>query len=353
MRHGLWLAILFGTSSGLLALTAGAEAAERALPDCAAAEARSVKLLGEHKLLDSRSELATCAASSCPTDIRDACTRQAAELTARVPTLTFDVENPSGKDLSQIAVTMDGRPLGEGLDKLSGVEFELDPGEHTFSFAEPGRPSVERRVSVREGDKSRERIAAHLFDTPSQPLAKEAPQTERGVLVQFYSPSDAWADGRWALTNKEHQIVCPFPCSHVVEDHSGLLVRRIPAQYGHEEEYYPLPDTLRVPPGRKGRLVVSKPRLLGTYGRWGAVFPILVGLPITIAGIDLLAVPPSSSVLSPGESVALGLVGTVLGSLLIGGGISWIVLARDPNADIVDATSTALRGRPRPFAFTF
>jgi hypothetical protein len=351
MRDARGLVLLFPMLLGLLGLAAPAWAADPSAAECSASDQKAAELESLHKLLEARGELATCSAPTCPADVRDGCARRAKDLAGRVPTVALEIKGASGRDLGRIVVTLDGEPLPAGLDKLDGVEIELDPGDHVVTLRAPGDgtsggsargvvklAAIERRFTVHEGEKKREPVDLGSATTPS-PVAPIT-TTVGGILVQFYSPSDRWADGRWALVDKEHALLCPFPCLHAVAQHSGLEVRRVPPQYGRDEEFYPLPETFSVPPGERGRIVVSQARLLGTYGRWGSIFPLLVGVPVTIAGMYLGTSVSSlstgqSAVFTKGEAVGLSVGLTVLGTLLVGGGITWLVLARDPQVSIV------------------
>jgi hypothetical protein len=93
-----------------------------------------------------------CASPSCPSAIRDVCVQRIAILDASAPTVVFDVKAADGRELTEVTVTMDGRPLAERLD---GSPIVVDPGDHVFTFAAAGQASVVEHVVVSPEDKGR------------------------------------------------------------------------------------------------------------------------------------------------------------------------------------------------------
>jgi hypothetical protein len=361
MRDVRRLALFLGTLAAHCAVSSHARAAEPSAAECAAANEKSAELQKAGKLLEARAELATCGAASCPADVHDTCTKRGAELSSAVPTVTLDVKGGAGSDLAHVAVTLDGQPLPTGLDKIAGVEIELDPGDHVFTFRAPGQPPSEKRFTLRDGEKRRESVDLGSLAPPPPPTTDAAPQTAAGTVVQFYSPSDRWADGRWSLVDKDHLLVCNFPCAHPVPQDSGLAIRRIPTQYGHEDEFYALPKTFDVPQGQSGRITVSKARLWGTYGRYGSIFPILLGTTAGVVGLyfagaatSLSTGPPGTTPLfTKGDADAIAVSMTALGVILLGGGVTWLILARDPQVSIVPEDSPPPKPTSRAFAPPF
>jgi hypothetical protein len=89
---------------------------------------------------------------SCPIDIRDECTRHIRQIDAATPSIVFAGVDVSGRDTTAVAVTMDGELLTRHLD---GRAIEIDPGEHTFRIEAAGQPTIERKLSIQEGEKNR------------------------------------------------------------------------------------------------------------------------------------------------------------------------------------------------------
>jgi hypothetical protein len=136
--------------------SADAQAADPTTADCLAASDASLRSGNEHRLRLERSQLLTCAASSCPADIRKECARRVDVINAQIPTIIFSAKDSAGADLSAVKVTMDGEVLTE---RLEGTALSIDPGEHTFTFEANGQPTVTRRLVVQQSQKeSREQI---------------------------------------------------------------------------------------------------------------------------------------------------------------------------------------------------
>jgi len=103
--------------------------------------------------------------------VRDDCALRLDQLERLQPTVVFDAKDALGNDLSDVRVTIDGQPLAE---TLQGTSLQVDPGEHTFAFETPGRPSVIRSFVLHEGEKARrERIvlAASYTETTASGLS--------------------------------------------------------------------------------------------------------------------------------------------------------------------------------------
>jgi hypothetical protein len=139
-----------------VAFAAQARAADPTIADCLTASESALTLRNQHKLRDARDQLLVCAATSCPVEIREECTRRVADVNAAMPTVVFEVKDAAGNDLSAAAVTIDGAPLSE---RLEGIPLSIDPGQHAFVFTSAGQPTTQKDLLIREGDKGRrERI---------------------------------------------------------------------------------------------------------------------------------------------------------------------------------------------------
>jgi hypothetical protein len=129
------------------------EAPEGSLVERCVESNRQAQDLGRQgSLVAAREQLKVCLAASCPSLVRDDCTQRMADLDRAQPSVVFDVEDQQGRDLTEVKVTMDGRPLAE---RLTGIAIPVDPGEHTFGFEAAGRPPTTVRTTLREGEKDR------------------------------------------------------------------------------------------------------------------------------------------------------------------------------------------------------
>jgi hypothetical protein len=118
------------------------------LPQCLAANESAIKLRVDHKLRQAREASLVCASAACPGEVRDACEKRAAQVSAVIPMVVFDVTDASGNLVTVASVTMDRLPLAERLD---GSPLAVDPGEHVLSFSAPGQPTLEKRFVFEEG----------------------------------------------------------------------------------------------------------------------------------------------------------------------------------------------------------
>lgn len=134
----------------VMSLCLPARASGPNMTECLSANESAIRLRADHKLRQSREQSLICASSSCAAVVHDVCSKRAADISAAIPSVVLRIEDASGK--VQAHVTLDGRPLADGLDAAA---IELDPGEHTFYVTAPGKPPVEQRVMLSEGDRQR------------------------------------------------------------------------------------------------------------------------------------------------------------------------------------------------------
>jgi hypothetical protein len=146
-----------------------------------AATEASLKSGNEHHLRTERNQLLTCAAMSCPDDIRKECLRRVEDVNAAMPTIVFEAKDAAGNDLSAVKVTMDGEVLAE---RLEGTALSIDPGQHTFVFETTGQLALMKRFVIRESQKDR-REAVIFGRPPATPFIS----TQPGEQSLFSPPS--------------------------------------------------------------------------------------------------------------------------------------------------------------------
>ena len=148
---------------------------------CVAANEAAQDLRQAGKLREAREKLLVCVSEACPGPVREDCAQRLNDVNTAMPTLVFEVKDPSGNDVSAARVAMDGQPL---VDRVTGSAVSIDPGEHRFSFDDAnGRSHAEQTVVVREGDHDRHvRVVLRAASTePSMGAASvptEGPQPE-------------------------------------------------------------------------------------------------------------------------------------------------------------------------------
>jgi hypothetical protein len=169
--------------AGLLAFAEGSALADATKDQCIDANVKAQDLRRQAKLSLARAQLRVCADQSCPTLVRDDCSRRLDELERAQPSVVFDLKDSSGTDLIDVRVRVDGQPL---VDHLDGNAVNVDPGVHTFTFDAAGKRTLTKELLVREGEASRRErlIVADLRASPPEP-------TPPSVVPRSPSPSGA------------------------------------------------------------------------------------------------------------------------------------------------------------------
>lgn len=119
---------------------------------CIAAADRAQKERDGGKLKAARESLLVCAAESCPSPIQTDCVKWLEEVETAAPSVVFRVTDSNGKELTDAKIDIDGVDVENAL---SGHALAVDPGERTFRCTLPGRPPIEQRVVIRQGEKAR------------------------------------------------------------------------------------------------------------------------------------------------------------------------------------------------------
>jgi hypothetical protein len=139
---------------------------------CIAANERAVSFDTAGKLLDERKELTACADTACPEVVKTSCDRRLVELTAKIPSIVFDVKDASGRDLTEVRLSIDGVAVD---GKLPSTAISLDPGSHRFTFETAGHPAVSETLTLQEGAKDRRESVMIGSLPPPPPTAEPGP----------------------------------------------------------------------------------------------------------------------------------------------------------------------------------
>ncbi len=136
---------------GLAMLLASAHAAAQVPTKaaCIDAHARAKVATSEDRIIEARDALLVCAHEKCPTAIRAECTDALVDAKKQISTVMLSAKDAAGKDMTEVRVLMDGKPL---VDKLGGDVLEIAPGEHTFRFEAAGQKPVEKKLLVLIGE---------------------------------------------------------------------------------------------------------------------------------------------------------------------------------------------------------
>ena len=113
-----------------------------------------------------RASFLQCANEACPALVRKDCLEWVEQVSAAQPTVIIAATDPQGRDTGDVRFFVDNEKIAE---RLTGVPFVLDPGEHTFRFEMAGADTVERRVLLREGDRDRKVIVQFTGKPSSTP----------------------------------------------------------------------------------------------------------------------------------------------------------------------------------------
>jgi hypothetical protein len=121
----------------------------------------------DKRLREARTELLNCGGSACPQALRKDCLRWLEEVDRSLPSVVLAMR-VGGQDLTEVNVSMDGKPIATHLD---GAAITVDPGTRLLRFEAPGHEPQQRTVVIREGEKSRA-ITVELQSTSRSPHGK-------------------------------------------------------------------------------------------------------------------------------------------------------------------------------------
>ena len=175
-----------------LVLAASLVASVAQADQCFDASDEARALLARRQLLEARARLRLCAASSCEESVRVLCDERLAEVTARLPTIIFDVKNRDGHDLSNVTVVVDGTPYADGA---LGAEITLDPGQHVFRFETPDATSSEQTFVLVEREKARREHI--ILGSAIERGAAVGPHVDLAAAPEVPAPSFPWRTAGW------------------------------------------------------------------------------------------------------------------------------------------------------------
>ena len=180
---------------GLLAASALSAVSSYALPGlaadekkaCVAAYEQAQLLRNESKLREAKVQLLVCARDVCPGMLRTDCVSWLSDVETNTPSVVVDAKDSVGKDISNVKVTVDGKPFAT---KLDGKSIAMDPGAHTFRYETSGFPVIEEQVIVKQGEKNR-RIGV-VFKASGEPIKEKTddPKSPGPAVVDLAQPSN-------------------------------------------------------------------------------------------------------------------------------------------------------------------
>jgi hypothetical protein len=152
-----------------LALTLVSQRHARAEGDekqaCVEAHEQGQLLRNDGRLRDARERFLQCARPSCPAIVVRDCGQWEQEVMDSQPTVVIAAQDPEGRDITDVRVSVDGALLTE---RLGAKAYDVDPGPHTFRFEAPGSPPHEEHLMLRVGEKNR-RLSIRFGKPDKQP----------------------------------------------------------------------------------------------------------------------------------------------------------------------------------------
>jgi hypothetical protein len=188
--HGLACAATF---IALATWPAPARADEKSA--CVTSFEEAQKLRKESKLGASREQLLQCVQQACPPVVRDYCRSWLEEVEKAQPTIVIVVRDAQGRDVSDVKITLDGRPVAA---PVVGSALPIDPGEHALRFEHDASAPVDQKLIAREGEKLRE-VRVTFQDPPPAAVAPDhAPKQGPPALAFVFGGVGVLALGSFA-----------------------------------------------------------------------------------------------------------------------------------------------------------
>lgn len=129
--------------------------------------------------LASRAALIQCSEPQCGDVLASECTRMYADVESATPSVVFSARDAArNADRSDVAVTMNGKPL---LERLDGKPLPVDPGQYELVFSAPGVQPVKLPVVIRTGEKYR--VINVVFPAPETPPSSLRPQPAAAAVT--------------------------------------------------------------------------------------------------------------------------------------------------------------------------
>jgi hypothetical protein len=160
--------------------------------DCLAAASKGQTLRDAHSLIEAREQFQICARRTCPALVQTDCGSWLETVEKTLPSVVLSAKDGQGRDLIDVSVTADGKPIAQ---KLDGQAVWMDPGVHWFRFELADGTSATSQVVVKEGEKAQgvAVVLAQVGGTPAGAAggtdepAKPAPPDSATDTRPFFS----------------------------------------------------------------------------------------------------------------------------------------------------------------------
>ncbi len=131
---------------------------------CLDAVSKGQTLQDAHRFVEARAQFQACARAACPGVVQSDCAKWVVALDSALPTVVISAKDDGGKDVLDVKVSVDGRPL---VDAAAGQAVPVNPGLRTFRFERSDGSVVTQQSVVKEGEKRQSVLA--VFSVPRPP----------------------------------------------------------------------------------------------------------------------------------------------------------------------------------------
>jgi hypothetical protein len=128
---------------------------------CMAAYKKGAQLTREAKFHAAKDSMSLCTKLTCSAALRKECMARVEQLTADAPTLVPEVTDDRGRPVTDVRITMDGKPW---VAKVDGRAMPVDPGLHVFTFEARGVVFARERMVVLQGQRNRALSASLVWE---------------------------------------------------------------------------------------------------------------------------------------------------------------------------------------------
>jgi hypothetical protein len=156
LRTGAGLVVM---AVAVLAAPAPSEAKENRA--CMTAYKKGAQLTREAKFHAAKESMLLCTKLICSAALRKECSARVEQLTADAPTLVPEVTDDRGRPVTDVRITMDGKPW---VSKVDGRAMPVDPGLHVFTFESRGVVFARERMVVLQGQRNRALSASLVWE---------------------------------------------------------------------------------------------------------------------------------------------------------------------------------------------
>jgi hypothetical protein len=158
-------------------LTSPAAAQTLSKDQCIDANEAAQTLQKDGDIPAARVQLELCLHPECPAPVRADCQQLLSTIESSLASVVFDARDAKGTRVTEVQVTIDGKPLASRLD---GTPLAVEPGSHRFEFVSLGNPKTNEQLFLTAGEHRLLRV--DLVDKTG-PLLRTAGIVTAGVGV--------------------------------------------------------------------------------------------------------------------------------------------------------------------------